>query len=86
MIPLVNVPMGRAVPNASLKEVALGSVSQRMAVGVPVITQSDVLRDKVPGSAGVIVQLVRAAPLFVNVSGLTDINVPTVPELPLEPE
>ncbi len=54
-----------------------------MAVGVPVITQSDVLRDKVPGSAGVIVQFVRTDPPLTT-TGVTDINEPTEPVVPVE--
>ena len=55
-------------------------------VGVPEITQVDVLSVSVPGSAGEIVQLVIAAPPLLSVEGVTLIAEFTEPLVPAEAE
>ena len=57
-------------------------VEDRTPVGVPLITQVEVLRFSPTESAGNAVQLVTAAPLLLSVVGLTDIATPTLPEVP----
>ncbi len=55
-------------------------------VGVPEITQVEVLIDNPTVSAGVATQLVISAPLLLSVVGETDIATPTEPEVPVAPE
>jgi hypothetical protein len=62
------------------------AVEVKVPVGVPEITQVEVLILSPTESAGVATQLVIAAPLLLSVVGVTDIATPTVPEVPVAPE
>lgn len=57
----------------------------RVALGVPEITQVKLLILSPALSAGVVVQLVMLAPLVLRVVGVTLMAVPTVPLVPLAP-
>jgi hypothetical protein len=61
------------------------AVEAKVPVGVPEITQVEVFRLSPTERAGEAVQLVMAAPLLFNTIGVTDIAVPTLPEVPVEP-
>ena len=55
-------------------------------MGVPLITQVEVLILRPTERAGVATQFVIAAPLLVRVVGETDMATPMLPEVPVAPE